>query len=81
MNRESPQYRDFLLIKKLLEESCSVQVFAIGGTYLQGYVNTLFTRDIDVVVVISSLVSNSIDLIVPVLNKIGFTRQPTTLES
>ncbi|MHA2389772.1 MAG: hypothetical protein ACXACW_13730 [Candidatus Hodarchaeales archaeon] len=81
MNREFPRYRDFLTIQEKLEESCPVQVFAIGGTFLQGYINTVFTRDIDIVVAITSSVLNPIEILDPVLNDLDFKRVSTLMDS
>ncbi len=72
MRRKLPRYKDFLIIKKQLEKKCSVQVFEIGGTYIQGYIDTIVTMDIDIVILITSQVSNVIDELKNVLGDLGY---------
>ena len=74
MSRRLPRYRDFLAIKKQLEKNCPVQVFEIGGTYIQGYVDTIVTMDIDIVIIITTPVSNIIEELNPVLGDLGYIR-------
>lgn len=81
MIRELPRYTDFLTIQKQLEEKCSVQVFEIGGTYLQGYIDTIVTRDIDIVIVITLSVSNTYNELKPVLNKLGYKLKSQTKDN
>ena len=72
MKRKLPRYKDFLTIKKQLEKNCPVQVFEIGGTYIQGYIDTIVTMDIDIVILIAPPVSNVIDELKPVLGDLGY---------
>jgi hypothetical protein len=72
MRRKLPRYRDFLIIKKQLEKKCPVKVFEIGGTYIQGYIDTIVTMDIDIVIIIASPVSNVIDKVITVLGDLGY---------
>ena len=72
MKRKMPRYKDFLTIKKELEKKCPVQVFEIGGTYIQGYIDTIVTMDIDIVILIAPPVSNVIDELKPVLGDLGY---------
>ena len=81
MSHELPRYKDFLTIQKKLEEKSQVQVFEIGGTYLQGYINKIFTRDIDIVIVIKSSVSNIGEKIEPILGELDYKRGSTTTEN
>ena len=73
-----PRYEDFLIIQKKLEEKTPVQVFEIGGTYLQGYINTIFTRDIDIVIVIRSSASNIGEKVDLILGDLDYKRVSTT---
>ena len=78
MSYKPPRYEDFLIIQKKLEEKTPVQVFEIGGTYLQGYINTIFTRDIDIVIVIRSSASNIGEKVDLILGDLDYKRVSTT---
>jgi hypothetical protein len=72
MSRKLPRYKDFLTIKNQLEKKSPVQVFEIGGIYIQGYVDTIVTMDIDIVIIIASSISKVINEIKSVLGNLGY---------
>ena len=72
MSRKLPRYNDFLIIKKQLEEKFPVQVFEIGGTYIQGYIDTIVTMDIAIVIVITLPISNISKELNSVLSELGY---------
>ena len=72
MSRKLPRYKDFLTIKKQLEKKCPVQVFEIGGIYIQGYIDTIVTMDIDIVIIIILPVSKVIEELKNVLGDLGY---------
>ncbi|MCK4848580.1 MAG: hypothetical protein KAT16_06130 [Candidatus Heimdallarchaeota archaeon] len=75
MHRKLPRYKDFQEIQEHLEAQCHIKVFEIGGTFLQGFIETIVTRDIDIVILITSAIPKIADKIDVVLGNLDYHRK------